>query len=244
MCGIDLENELDWPIESVRIYNNRFYSNKKAAVLVHRGSSNTLVQQNNISGYLALVSGERTSIDGNTISGGGIYSVDTSDPLYTYINKNTLTNASIEVKTNKGAVISNNAVTNGTIKLNYASGALYNNKVSNTASKSFAIQVFADSQAAGYAFAVYLYGNTATGTYTKAISVSNYSNLKVSYDQTQVQQYIDNFGEEPIPQGVLELKPDYTLWFIAGAVVLLAAAVLAWFLLKKKHPAGPAGMLP
>ncbi|MHB1315293.1 MAG: right-handed parallel beta-helix repeat-containing protein [Christensenellales bacterium] len=233
-CGIDLENELDWPIESVRIYQNKFYNNKKAAVMVHRGTSNTLIQQNNINGYVALVYGERTTVESNTIANGGIYAVDTSAPLYSYINKNTLSNANIEVLTNKGAVISNNTIKEGVIKLNYASGALYNNKITNKKSKIFAVQVYADAQVKDYTFNVYLYGNETIGKYTSALSVSNYANLKVYNDQAQTQKYIDDFSEAPIPQGVIVLTPNYTGWIIVFAVIAVAGAAGLWFLIKRK----------
>ncbi len=85
MCGIDLENELDWPVEYVSISGNSFYGNKNAAVMVHRGSSDTLIENNTITGYVALVYGENTTVSGNTVKNGGIYSVDTSEPIYTMI---------------------------------------------------------------------------------------------------------------------------------------------------------------
>jgi len=193
MCGIDLENEVGWPIDSVRISGNRFYNNKKADVMIHRGATNTLIDDNAIDGGIALVYGDRTTIDNNDITNGGIFAIDTAEPLHTIISDNRLANSNIEILRNLGTVISGNTINEGIIKLNYASGAIYKNKISNSVAKPFAIQVYSDAQAGEYIFNAYIFGNEIVGTYTKQMSIASYVKLIVSYDEAQTLAYMNEF---------------------------------------------------
>ena len=232
-CGIDLENELDWPVEFVTISNNNFYDNKKAAVLVHRGSLSTVIEENIIDGYVVLVYGENTTVAKNTISNGGIYSVDTSEPIYTFINGNTLHDSNIEILKNYATVISNNVIDNGIIKFNYASGAVYDNKISNDIKKTFGIQVYADKQASGYNFLVYLSNNQLTGAYATPLSVSKATNLTIIYDAIQTINYIDTFGKASLPQDIQPMKLNHSFLGILIGLAALVSLLLLYLLFRR-----------
>ncbi|HWR23323.1 MAG TPA: right-handed parallel beta-helix repeat-containing protein [Feifaniaceae bacterium] len=242
-CGIDLENELDWPIENVTIRGNRFYNNSKGAVLVHRGTKYTAIENNTVQGKLVLVYGEHTAIENNDVSDGGIYSVDTSEPVYTVIRNNRLQNASIEIAKNSNTVVTDNKLTGGAIKFNYSTGVIYRNTVANpgkTAAK-FGIQVYADQQMPG-SFHVYMADNTVSGPYIKQYAVSNTSRLTVTTDPAVVEalasgpaDMIDS-PDTPIPMGPEPQKKDDTPAVIAGAAALALLSAAAVFYKKKKRP--------
>lgn len=69
---IDLENELDWPIQNVVIHHNRFGkqgSPDREAVLVHRGSKNIILEGNTVEGNISLMYTDKVRISDNIING-------------------------------------------------------------------------------------------------------------------------------------------------------------------------------
>lgn len=228
-CGIDLENELDWPIKNVTIVNNSFYNNKKGAILVHRGTSYTNISDNVIDGKIALVYGEYTTVANNIVKNGGIYSADTSEPLYSMIRNNQLTNSNIEVTRNYGTIIMDNTLTNGTIKFNYASGAIYNNKIINESStKQYAIQVYVDSKAAGNTFKVFIAGNSIKGLFSKQYSISTSKFLSVISEEASTKTYINSFNDAGV-LGDQEYVQQPVIYIVIGsaAVVVLLIVLIA-----------------
>lgn len=240
-CGIDLENELDWPIEGVVISRNTFYNNKKASIMVHRGCADTFLENNTITGYIALVYGQKTTIRRNTIKNGGIYSVDTSEPIYSVIEENKLYSSNIEILKNFATVIRGNTISNGVIKFNYASGAIYQNMISNTKRQSYAIQVYVDKQARGYTFTVYLSENKISGKYSNQYSVSKYHDLTVINDAAKTIKYIDSYNKVVVAsatasdQQTMELQSSTPQMGLGIALLAALAGLGALVGVKKRR---------
>jgi hypothetical protein len=191
-AGIDLEGELDWPVEFINITNNKITQTgeSKLAVDVHAHSRQVTIRDNTVKGFIGVVYGDKIMITRNTVTDGGIVSKDTPEPKNLVIAENRLGNANIEVALLPWAEIRSNYVKNGAIYITYANGAIYDNTIVNTGTqRDFAIIAYADADAGGM-FKVFALNNTTLGSFSTPIAKSGPEHIALSVDRNEMNSYI------------------------------------------------------
>ncbi len=138
--GIDMENELDWPVSQVAITNCNIIN--KQAVIFQRGSYACRVESSYIQGFVGFVEGSSNSVIDCDIVDGGIVGQDTPKVRFALVQDNRLTGADILFKDSRDTIISGNVLENGQIDFNASSGAVCHNEVrQNGESKHYAMRV-------------------------------------------------------------------------------------------------------
>lgn len=245
--GIDLENELDWPVKKTVIRENNFYNNKAGAVLVQREASETLIERNTIDGKIGMVYGNHTTITQNKFKNGGVSSLDTSEPKYTVIDSNEFENGGVHFAINTGVVVSNNTFDGGRVQLDFSSGAVYANTfINGNPGGEAAVKIGASGLLSQeMEFLVYVYGNSIDGSYSGEYQADAGDKLTVITQKDPTESYIRNFREDlSISENLVQMS--YINWdspkgrmisiLLGGAaVVLVMMAAILFFVIRRRR---------
>lgn len=245
--GIDLENELDWPVTKTVIRENNFYNNKAGAVLVQRESSETLIEHNTIDGKIGMVYGNHTTISHNKFKNGGVSSLDTSEPQYTVIDSNEFENGGVHFAINTGVVVSNNTFNGGRVQLDFSSGAVYANTfINGNPGGEAAVRIGANGLLSRETeFLVYVYGNSIDGSFSKEYQADVSDKLTVITQKEPTESYIRNFredgsiGENPVQMSYLSWDSSkgrlISMLLGGGAAVLAIMAAVLFFIVRRRR---------
>lgn len=206
-AGIDLENEIDWPIEDIRIIGNHITENKYGdsyTIVVQRGSNDVTIAGNTLIGALALIDGNNIVVSGNQMTNGLIESSGKNTLSLVNITGNTFTNSDVYMLRVPSVSVSNNLFINSVVRYRESNGVVYGNTFRVSSRYDFAINLQATEPISVIVFGNILEPQGTSGEFIRDVLIegtNSRDNVQLTRDEQEAQKYLAQFKDPgSIPQ--------------------------------------------